>query len=200
MCTTFARSIPLASSSDHGELSLGVRRLLNFVLGQLGGQLLLRQDLLKGVFGWITYSIIRSERKNHPDSGWRLFDYDQTHVLGVLVSWAIGKGVTAGARFRLATGYPRTPVIGSFYDVRTDDYQPVFGAQNSTRIPLFYQLDARIEKTFTFNGFAMNLFLDVQNVTNRTNPEELIYNYDYSKKQYISGLPTLAVFGVRLER
>src|SRR5262249_21265837 len=64
-----------------------------------GGQLLLRQDLFKGVFGWINYSISRSERKDHEDTDWRLFDYDQTHVLGVLVSWTIGKGVTAGARF-----------------------------------------------------------------------------------------------------
>src|SRR5262249_36942811 len=74
-----------------------------------GGQLLLRQELVKGFFGWITYSLIRSERRDHPGGGWRLFDYDQTHVLGVLASYQLGAGWEAGARFRFATGAPRTP-------------------------------------------------------------------------------------------
>src|SRR5262249_48127081 len=30
-----------------------------------GGQVLLRQELVKGFFGWITYSLIRSERRDH---------------------------------------------------------------------------------------------------------------------------------------
>lgn len=174
-----------------------------------GGQLLLRQDLLRGVFGWITYSVSRSERKDHPDSDWRRFDYDQTHVLGVLLSWAIGRGFTVGARFRLATGYPRTPVVSSYFDARKDEYQPLFGAHNSTEVPLFYALDLRAEKSFTFRGFAMNIYLDVQNVTNHNNPEEIIYTYDYqphfignklTNQQYINGLPVLAVIGLRLER
>jgi hypothetical protein len=165
-----------------------------------GGQVLLRQELWKGFFGWVTYSLIRSERKDHPDTAWRLFDYDQTHVLAVLVSYAIGKGFTAGARFRYASGFPRTPVTGSFYDAQADAYQPTFGAHNSIRIPDFYQLDVRIEKQFNWKQWGLNLFVDVQNVTNRQNPEELLYNYDYSVKRYITGLPTLAVVGLRVER
>jgi hypothetical protein len=165
-----------------------------------GGQLLLRQDLWKGFFGWITYTVSRSERKDHPDTPWRLFDYDQTHVLAVLLSYAIGKGFTAGVRFRFTSGLTRTPVYGSFFDARDDQYQPIFGAHNAIRIPPFWQLDARIEKSFHWRSWALSAFLDVQNVTNRSNPEEIIYNFDYSKKQYISGLPTLAVLGLRLEK
>lgn len=165
-----------------------------------GGQMLLRQDLWKGLFGWITYSVIRSERKDHPGEDYRLFDYDQTHVLGILLSYTIGWGVTAGARFRYSTGYPRTPVTGSFYEARDDLFQPLFGPHNGIRIPDFYQLDVRVEKQFNFKQWALNVFLDVQNVTNRQNPEEILYNYDYSVRRYIAGLPTLAVFGVRLER
>ncbi len=165
-----------------------------------GGQLLLRQDLYKGFFGWITYTLSRSERRDHPDQAWRLFDYDQTHVLAVLLSYAIGKGFTAGVRFRFSTGFPRTPVFGSFFDARDDEYQPIFGAHNAVRIPSFYQLDARVEKAFNFRDWSLNVFLDVQNVTDRQNPEEIIYNFDYSRRQYITGLPTLAVLGVRLER
>jgi TonB family protein len=164
-----------------------------------GGQVLLRQELAKGFFGWITYSAIRSQRRDHPGLPYRLFDYDQTHVLGVLASYELGRGWEAGARFRYTSGFPRTPVVGSFYDSRDDQFQPLFGPHNSTRIPAFYQLDVRLEKAFTLRRYKLNAFLDVQNVTNRKNAEEVIYNFDFTRRAYISGLPTLVVLGLRLE-
>jgi hypothetical protein len=163
-----------------------------------GGQVLLRQELFKGFFGWITYSISRSERQDHPDRPYRLFDFDQTHVLGVVASYDY-KGWVAGVRFRYTSGVPRTPVTGAFYDSRGDQYQPVFGAQNTIRVPDFVQLDIRLEKTFNFRRLSLNVFADVQNVTNRANPEEIVYNFDFTKKAYIIGLPTLAVIGARLQ-
>ena len=72
--------------------------------------------------------------------------------------------------------------------------------RSSVRIPGFYQLDARVEKSFTWKAWSLNLFLDVQNVTNRGNPEEIVYNFDDSQRHYITGLPILAVFGLRLEK
>jgi len=164
-----------------------------------GAQALLRQELLRGFFGWINYSYIRSQRRDHPDQDWRLFDFDQTHVLGVLASYQIAKGWDLGARFRYTTGFPRTPVIGAPYDAPNDIYDPTFGPRNSIRIPSFYQLDARIERAFVFRRGKLNIFLDVQNITNRKNPEEIIYNYNFSQRAYITGFPTLAVLGARVE-
>ena len=65
-----------------------------------GGQVLLRQELARGFFGWITYSLIRSERRDHPGTDWRLFDFDQTHVFSVLGSYQLGRGYEVGPRFR----------------------------------------------------------------------------------------------------
>jgi TonB family protein len=163
-----------------------------------GGQVLLRQEMWKGFFGWITYSISRSERRDHLDRNFRLFDYDQTHVLGVVGSYEY-KGWVAGVRFRYTSGMPRTPVVGAYYDSRGDQYQPIFGAQNSIRIPDFVQLDVRLEKTINFRRLSLNVFADVQNVTNRANPEEVVYNYNFTRRDYITGLPILAVVGVRLQ-
>jgi hypothetical protein len=164
-----------------------------------GGQLLLRQELFKGFFGWVTYSISRSERQDHPDRDYRLFDFDQTHVLGVVASYEY-RGWVAGVRFRYTSGMPRTPVVGSFYDNRGDQYQPLFGAQNSFRIPDFVQLDVRLDKTLTFRrGVQLNVFADIQNVTNRANPEEVVYNYNFTRRDYIIGLPVLAVVGARVQ-
>jgi TonB family protein len=164
-----------------------------------GGQLLLRQELAKGFFGWVAYSLSRSERKDHPDTPWRLFDYDQTHVLTVIASYTIGAGWEAGARFRLTSGLPYTPVTSSYYDASGDNYQPIFGAQNSARMPPFIALDLRVEKTFTFQRVKLSIYLDVQNVTNQGNPEEVVYNFDYSHRYYITGLPILPVAGLKVE-
>jgi len=164
-----------------------------------GGQLLLRQELTRGFFGWVSYSLIRSERRDHPDQAFRLFDFDQTHVLAVLASYQLGHGFEAGARFRYTTGMPRTPVIGTLLDVQTGQYQPEFGPHNSMRLPAFYQADVRLDKFWVFTRTKLDLFLDVQNVTNRKNPEEIIYNYNFTKSAFITGLPTLAVLGARVE-
>jgi hypothetical protein len=160
---------------------------------------LLRQEMLKGFFGWVTYSYIRSERKDHPDTDWRLSDFDQTHVLGILASYQIAKGWDTGARFRYTTGFPRTPVVDAYFNAPNDAYDPTFGAHNSIRIPSFYQLDVRVERAFVFRRGKLNIFLDVQNITNRKNPEEIIYNYNFSRRAYITGFPTLAVLGARVE-
>ncbi len=164
-----------------------------------GAQFLLRRELANGFFGWVAYTILRSERKDTPTSDYRLFDFDQTHVLTALASYDLGKGFDVGARGRYATGYPRTPVVGSYFDARTATYQPLLGAKNSIRIPDFVELDVRVSKRFKLKQSSLELYLDVQNVTNRDNPEEIAYNADYTQRRYIQGLPLLPVLGVKWE-
>jgi TonB family protein len=162
-----------------------------------GTQLLVRQQLWAHFFGWISYSILRSERKDAPDLDWRLFDFDQSHVFTAIGSYDFGHGFEAGARFRFATGYPRTPVVGAYFNGSTDTYEPIFGAQNSIRIPPFYALDLRVSKRFKLGSTVLETYLDVQNVTNHSNPEEIVYNTNYTQKSYITGLPILPVIGAR---
>ena len=162
-----------------------------------GTQLLLRQQQTGRFFGWVSYSILRSERKDDPARAWRLFDYDQSHVLTALGSYDLGGGFEVGARFRFATGFPRTPVVRAYYDGLADAYQPRFGPQNSERIPAFASLDVRLSKRFKAGATEGEVYLDVQNVTNHSNPEEIVYDPSYAKKAYITGLPVLPVIGAR---
>jgi TonB family protein len=162
-----------------------------------GQQILLREELSKRLFGWLSYSIVRSERRAGPNAQYRAFDYDQTHVLTALVSYDIGAGFELGARVRYATGFPRTQVIDAFYDARRDTFQPVFGRQNAIRIPAFFQVDARVAKHFDIAKTTLDVYLEVQNVTDQTNSEELVYNADYSRTKYITSIPILPVAGLR---
>ena len=166
---------------------------------------MLRHNPVGRFFGWVSMSIIRSERRDPATLRWRPFDFDQTYVLTIVGSYDLGKGFEIGARGRWATGYPRTPVASAsasnaYNDLGYGDrYQPRFGTINSSRIPNFYQIDVRATKRFKFGKDSnLELYLDVQNVTNHSNPEEVVYNFNYSKKSYITGLPILPVFGAKL--
>ncbi|MBN9162862.1 MAG: TonB-dependent receptor, partial [Myxococcales bacterium] len=198
--TTFtSRSEDLAARSPLPAPQTG-QALLNTREGRAyGGQLLLRQELAKGFFGWISYSYIRSERKDSEERDWRLFDYDQTHVATLVASYELPLGFEVGTRLRYASGFPRTPVVGAYYNARRDLYEPAFGEQNSIRIPAFAQADVRLSKKFQWNWGKLELYADVQNITNRKNREDMVYNYNYTSRNYITGLPTLAVVGARLD-
>ena len=106
----------------------------------------------------------------------------------------------AGVRFRLASGDPETPVIGSAYDADSDIYWPIYGEVNSEREPLFHQLDVRVDKKFDFyDVIDVSVYLEVQNVYNRRNVEDYRYNYDYSKQTYLYGLPIIPSLGLKIE-
>jgi TonB family protein len=162
-----------------------------------GTQFLLRKQQTGRFFGWLSYSILRSERKDAPGLDWRLFDYDQSHVFTALGSYDLGAGFEVGLRFRFATGYPRTPVIGAYWDSRLNTYEPIFGPHNSSRIPSFASLDARVAKKFKWPHADGEIYLDVQNVTDHSNPEEIVYNPNYTQRGYITGFPILPVIGAR---
>ena len=162
-----------------------------------GLELLLRHRTANGFFGWIAYTLSRSERRPEPGVPWELFEYDQTHILTVLGSYDLGRNWTIGARFRYVTGNLDTPVIGATYDVTEDDYLPAYGETNSVRVDAFHQLDVRVDKTWVFDKWTLNLYLDVQNAYNRGNVEAMGYNYDYSKQTPTTGLPIVPSFGIR---
>lgn len=162
-----------------------------------GAQLQLRQELARGISGWVSYAIVRSERKDAPAAAFRLSDFDQSHVLTAVGAWEIVKSFEIGARVRWSTGYPRTPVVGALVDTRRDLADPIFGPKNTERIPSFFQLDLRATKRFTTAAGEIETYLEVQNVTNRENPEEVVYSSTYAKKGYLTGLPLLPIVGLR---
>ena len=164
----------------------------------IGAQFMVRKERAGSRYlGWIAYTVLRSERRDAGDTAFRLFDLDQTHMLTALVSYDLGAGFEFGVRARYATGFPRTPVTGAFYDARRGRYEPILGEQNTIRIPSFFQLDARLSKHFDFTTSKLEIYLDVQNATYNENAEEIAYSPDYTEQRYILGLPILPVLGAR---
>ncbi len=160
-----------------------------------GAQLLLRFRPHPAFSGWVAYTLSRSERRHEGDPSYRLLDQDQTHLLTAVENVTF-RSLVLGLRFRLATGMPRTPVVGSYLDTTTGQYQPIFGRQNSIRLPVFYAIDLRLEKRFHRRTVDLVPYLEVLNLTNHANVEEFAYDEQFTSRSNITGLPLLAVAGL----
>lgn len=149
-------------------------------------------------FGWLAYTLSRSERRDLPVDDERLFDHDQTHNLVLVGSLRLGSW-QLGGRFQYVTGSPYTPVVGATYLSDSNEYRPMFGAINSQRNPANHQLDLRVDRTFQFSGWRLSAYLDVENVYLNAPVIDRDYSYDYSEREEITGLPILPSLGVRGE-
>jgi TonB family protein len=159
----------------------------------------LRPASFEQYFGYLAYTLSRSERKDGPLEPWRLFDFDQTHILTVAFVYDFKRNWEIGATFRLVSGNPNTPVIGSVYDALSDVYIPIDGRVNSIRNPLFNELNLRVQKRWILKGWRLAVFLDIRNAYNQKNQEGIIYNYDFSQQTALYGLPIIPALGVRGE-
>jgi hypothetical protein len=149
--------------------------------------------------GWLTYGLSESTRRDVAGGPARPFDHDQRHNLIAVATWRRGAW-TVGGRLRVASGEPRTAVIGAYFDSRAGRYEPLRGAHNGVTLPTFAAADVRIERRLDTGAVRGALYLEVQNLTGRHNAEELIYSADYGRQGYLTSLPLLAIVGVRIER
>ena len=164
-----------------------------------GAELIARHDFNANLSGWLAYTVSRAERLDTDETEKRLFDFDQTHILTVVASYVLPRNWLVSGRFRLVSGNPNTPVVGSVYDASADEYKPTYGAPNSDRDRVFQQLDLRIDKRWIYQNWIFGAYLDIQNVYNYANAEGVSYNFDYTESEAATGLPLLTIFGLKAE-
>ena len=146
--------------------------------------------------GAIAYTLSRSTRSDNGGSS-KVFAFDQTHNLNLILSYAFGKNWLVSTRYRYVTGNPLTPVISGFFDADNDQYLPRRGGYFSSRQTDFRQLDLRFDKKWIFDTQVWSFYLDILNVLNTKNSEGVDYSYNYSQRQDSLGLPFLPALGVR---
>lgn len=161
-----------------------------------GLELLLRHYPKDKFFGWLSYTLSKSERLNLRTGEWDPYSYDQTHILTMVAGYNLPWNLDLSARFRVVTGNPETPVVGASFDADSDSYRPRYGVPNSVRSKTFHQLDLRLDRRFIFDTWTLAVYLDITNVYNAQNQEGTRYNYDYSDSEPLTGLPILPTFGV----
>lgn len=109
------------------------------------------------ISGWVAYTLSRSERRF--PCGLRPADYDQTHIVNVVVQARLPWRIDIGARVYFASGRPETIVNNPL------ERNDVLLDRNNIRLPDFFELDLRIDKYFQFRRHYLALFLEVVNAT-----------------------------------
>jgi hypothetical protein len=165
-----------------------------------GVEWLLRYKPDAHFYGWIAYTLSRSERRAASSQPWYAFDYDQTHNLSVVASWRIDDHWRVGARFRYTTGDPYIPDGPGAYDASSATTLPTPSlTPNIARLPGFHELDLRVDRTWMAGPARLTAYLDVQNVYDYQAPLGVNYSFDYTRSELARGLPILPTLGLRGE-
>ncbi len=173
-------------------------RFANNGIGRAYGlELLIRREITAKLYGWLAYTLSRSQILPNPGDPWRAFQFDQPHILTLLAGYRPRPQWDLSTRFRLVSGNPYAPVDYATFDADAGRFIPTTGEVGDARQPLFLQLDVRGQHTWTWDAWQLSLYLDVQNVTNHRNEEFHVYDYRYAAQGSISGIPILPTFGVK---
>jgi TonB family protein len=118
-----------------------------------GLEFLLRRQSQQGIYGWLSYTLSRSER--YRDGEWVLFDFDRPHILNVVLGVPLKNQWDIGLRFQYQSGTPATTTYGF----------------NQGRKAPYMRLDFRIDKRAVKKSWLLDYYIDVQNVL--ITPEEV---------------------------
>jgi hypothetical protein len=149
-------------------------------------------------FGWVAYTLSRSERRDAPLAKERPFAYDQTHLVSAVGSWVRGAW-SFGGRWQLATGLPYTEITGATFNASLGRYLPTFGAPLAARFATNHSLDVRVERVFKRDGYRIAVFADLSNVYRNARILRFQYSDDFMMKKPVSDLMPLPSVGVRGE-
>jgi hypothetical protein len=149
-----------------------------------GAELTVRKDPAGRWFGWLTATLMRSERfqtiyrfdgageiVGPPVDRWVAFAFDQTLILNGTAGVRLGRGWQVGASAHFHTGRPESGEITSrgmqqgFDPVAQKPIWVPVALDRVPRLPPFFRLDVRVSKLWRYNDFTLEAFLDVLNVT-----------------------------------
>ncbi len=162
-----------------------------------GMEVLLKHELTKRFYGWIAYTLSESKEQLKPGADFTNFIFNQRHIMTLVASAKIIWGIEAGIRFRLVSGRWDTPILGSIYDSDKGAYTAITGKPFSQELPMFHQLDLRIEKTWLFRLWKFSLYLDIQNLYNQENREATLWDYRFNESGPLPGIPFLPTLGLK---
>jgi hypothetical protein len=165
-----------------------------------GAEWLLRYKPDSHFYGWIAYTLSRSERRDSTSQPFYAFDFDQTHNLSVVGSWRIDDNWRLGARFRFTSGNPYTPQGTGALDADSGTYLPTpTPVPNTARMPAFHELDVRLDRTWKVGPASLTAYVDIENVYSYQAPIDLSYSFDYTRSTFTRGLPIVPSLGLRGE-
>jgi TonB family protein len=143
-----------------------VNRLTTPSTGRAYGlEFLLRRRSTTGVFGWVSYTLSRSERYRPPvpamgsalpmPGRWAPYDFDRPHIFNLVAGLPLRRNWDLGVRLQYQSGHPVTTSFG---------YNTAYGDG-------FFRVDFRVDKRAVYKKWLLDFYVDVTNAA--VLPEEV---------------------------
>jgi len=131
-----------------------INRLTSPQTGRAYGlEVLIRRQSKTGVFGWVSYTLSRSER--YRDGQWAAYDFDRTHLVNLVAGLPLRRNWDIGVRAQYESGRPTTVTSG----------------YNAARVNGYTRVDLRVDKRAVYRKWLLDFYVDITNVA--LLPEEI---------------------------
>jgi len=145
-------TVPNTTLVNIGAQALGTRaqdvldRLLQAHTGRAYGlETLIRRQAKSGLYGWLSYTLSRSER--YKDGAWAPYDFDRTHLINLVAGLLLPRNWDVGVRLQYQSGKPATTTYG-YNTARTNGYD---------------RIDIRVDKRAVYKGWLLDFYVDIMN-------------------------------------
>ena len=140
-----------------------------------GFEFMYQERLTKNFYGILAYTFYYSRFSGSNRNILIASAWDNRHLISFTGGYKFPKNWEIGVRFRFQGGAPTTPYNDSlslenypFNNSAVLDYSRI----NSERLAPFNAADLRIDKKWNFRKWTLDLFLDIQNFYNSSNPTQ----------------------------
>jgi hypothetical protein len=110
-----------------------------------GLETLIRRQAKSGLYGWLSYTLSRSER--YRNGAWAPYDFDRTHLVNLVGGLRLPRNWDVGVRLQYQSGKPATTTYG-YNTARTNGYDRV---------------DIRVDKRAVYRGWLLDFYVDIMN-------------------------------------
>jgi hypothetical protein len=169
-----------------------------------GGEFFVQQRLTGSLYVLGAYTLSWSDYAG-ADGVLKPSAWDRRHSLDLTVGYRIGEAWEIGSKLRLLSGVAYTP----WDNEASAQTYPLTGRgvrdwsrAGESRSPAYSRLDLRVEREWFFNGWDAIVYLDFQNVLNRSNPIDVRYTQDPTypdNLRPVDGVSFLPTFGFSVE-
>lgn len=170
-------SVVLAAKGGADYGAFGDEALTSIGEGRAYGvELLIKTFNLGGFNSLLSYTLFWSEYKEYSSNLQSTGRYipstwDNRHLISLMVNKVFKRNWTAGARWSLSASTPYTPFdlnqssLKASWDVNN---RPVldYSRFNQNRLGAYHRLDVRFDKTYYFDRWSLNFYVDIQNLYN----------------------------------
>ena len=169
------RSVNLETLFDESNAAVTTAYLNQGTGFVSGAEIFLRHRVSEKFFGWLSYAYTHAERRETPDSVYKSFIFDNTHIISIVANYNPTTTTEIGAKWQYSSGTTAVPLSNLIMvqDPVTVGMHPlisdVAGAIFPVELPTYHRLDLRFTKKRKWWGLPMIAYTEILNVYNRKN-------------------------------